>query len=112
MPIVVGRAPQRLQLWKPENVTVARGKDKIGVFEKTEKSQRQFCQNCGGHVMTAHPGSKIIDVYAAMIPDLAFAPALHVNYAKKVLPVVDGLPKFKAFPSEDRKSTRLNSSHT
>ncbi len=87
-------------LWKPENVTVARGKDKIGVFEKTERSQRQFCQSCGGHVMTAHPGWKIIDVYAAMIPDLAFEPALHVNYAEKVLAVVDGLPKFKDFPSE------------
>src|SRR5712692_10259735 len=85
---------------KPENVTVTRGKDKIGVFEKTERSQRQFCQSCGGHVMTAHPGWKIIDVYAAMIPDLAFEPALHVNYAEKVLAVVDGLPKFKDFPSE------------
>jgi hypothetical protein len=63
-------------------------------------SSCRSCQNCGGHVMTAHPGWKIIDVYAAMIPDLAFAPALHVNYAEKVLAVVDGLPKFKDFPSE------------
>ncbi len=33
-------------------------------------------------------------------PDLAFEPALHVNYAEKALAVVDGLPKFKDFPSE------------
>jgi len=29
-----------------------------------------------------------------------FRPALHVNYAETVLPVRDGLPKFKDFPAE------------
>jgi hypothetical protein len=37
---------------------------------------------------------------SATIPTLAFAPAVHVNYAETVLPMRDGLPKLKDFPSE------------
>lgn len=87
-------------LWKPENVTVTRGKDKIAVFHKTEKSQRQFCRSCGGHIMTVHPLWNIVDVFAAVLPDLAFEPKLHVNYGEKAIAMADGLPKFRDFPSE------------
>ena len=48
--------------------------------------------------MTDHPPFGLIDVYAATIPTLDFKPALHVNYAETVLPMKDGLPKFKDFP--------------
>jgi hypothetical protein len=51
-------------------------------------------------VMTQHPTFGLTDVYAATIPTLAFVPALHVNYAESVLPIKDGLPKLKDFPSE------------
>jgi hypothetical protein len=87
-------------LWKPENVRVTRGEDLIGRFKKTENSDRQYCTRCGGHLMTDHPGFGLIDVYAATLPTLAFKPALHVNYAETVLPMKDGLPKMKDFPSE------------
>lgn len=50
--------------------------------------------------MTSHPGLKLIDVYAALLPTLKFQPALHVNYAETVLPMKDGLPKMKDFPAE------------
>jgi hypothetical protein len=50
--------------------------------------------------MTDHPTFGLTDVYAATLPTLAFAPALHVNYAETVLPIRDGLPKLKDFPSE------------
>lgn len=40
----------------------------------------------------------VIDVYAATIPDLKFDPHLHVYYSETVLPMKDGLPKFKDFP--------------
>jgi hypothetical protein len=43
---------------------------------------------------------KLVDVYAAMIPDFAFKPAVHVNYGEKVLAIKDGLPKMKDFPKE------------
>jgi hypothetical protein len=63
-------------------------------------SQRQFCGKCGGHVMARHPPLGMIDVYAAMIPTLAFKPGVHVNYAETVLPMRDGLPKLRDFPAE------------
>lgn len=87
-------------LWKPENVKVTRGAELVGHFKKTEASDRQFCTRCGGHVMTQHPGFGLTDVYAAIIPTVAFKPGVHVNYAESVLPIRDGLPKLKDFPSE------------
>jgi hypothetical protein len=50
--------------------------------------------------MTVHPPLKMIDVFAATIPDLAFVPQVHVNYAETVLPMHDGLTKLKDFPKE------------
>jgi len=41
-----------------------------------------------------------VDVYAATIPDLAFQPALHVNYHETRLRMKDALPKFKDMPKE------------
>jgi hypothetical protein len=87
-------------LWKPENVRVTRGAESLGHFAKTPTSDRQFCTQCGGHVMADHPTFGLTDVYAATIPTLEFKPALHVNYAETVLPMKDGLPKLKDFPSE------------
>ena len=37
---------------------------------------------------------------AATIPTLKFTPGVHVNYAETVLPMKDGLPKLKDFPTE------------
>ncbi len=85
-------------LWKPENVKVTQGAENVASFMKTPTSGRQYCTKCGGHVMTDHPTFGLIDVYAATIPSLSFAPALHVNYAETVLPMKDGLPKLKDFP--------------
>jgi hypothetical protein len=87
-------------LWKPENVKITKGQEFVGKFMKTEKSDRQYCTKCGGHIMTDHPTFGLVDVYAATIPTVAFEPALHVNYAETVLPMKDGLPKIKDFPSE------------
>lgn len=42
----------------------------------------------------------LVDVYSAVIPTLKFQPAVHVNYAEKVLSLKDGLPKMKDFPAE------------
>ena len=87
-------------LWKPENVEVTKGREHLATYHKTDVSHRQFCDVCGGHLMTVHPGFGVIDVFSATIPDLPFAPALHVNYQETVLPMRDGLPKFKDFPKE------------
>jgi hypothetical protein len=87
-------------LWKPDNVKVTQGDDRIATFQKTPLSQRQYCSKCGGHLMTVHPTLGLIDVFAATLPTLKFAPGVHVNYAETVLPMKDGLPKFKDFPKE------------
>ncbi len=85
-------------LWKPEAVKFTAGAEHLGTFHKSPQSQRQYCTKCGGHVMTNHPPFGLVDVYAAILPTLKFAPAVHVNYAETVLPMRDGLPKFKDFP--------------
>ena len=87
-------------LWKPENVKVTKGAESIGHYQKTATSDRQFCTQCGGHVMTDHPGLGLTDVYAAILPTLKFEPGVHVNYADTVLRMHDGLPKLRDFPSE------------
>jgi hypothetical protein len=87
-------------LWKPENVKVTAGAENLASFKKTELSHRQYCGKCGGHLMTNHPPLKMVDVFAATLPTLKFAPAVHVNYSETVLPMKDGLPKLRDFPKE------------
>ena len=87
-------------LWKPEAVQVTQGADKIATFNKTPGSSRKWCTTCGGHLFTEHPHWRLIDVYAATIPGMPFAPGVHVNYQETVLPIKDGVPKFKDLPGE------------
>ena len=87
-------------LWKPEAVKVRAGAEHISTFQKTPLSARQYCNKCGGHLLTKHPTLGLVDVFAATIPTLPFEPGVHVNYAETVLPMKDGLPKLKDFPAE------------
>jgi hypothetical protein len=87
-------------LWPPEAVRITKGAENVGSYQKTEKSIRQWCKTCGGHLLTEHPLWGLTDVYAAVIPDLRFKAALHVNYESTVLPMRDGLPKQKDVPVE------------
>lgn len=87
-------------LWKPEALTITKGAEHIATYNKTPNSARKFCMQCGGHIFTDHPGMGLIDIYAAVIPDFPYEPALHVNYQESVLRIPDGLPKLKDFPAE------------
>lgn len=87
-------------LWEPEQVEVVTGEENLLQYNMSENSDRKWCAKCGGHVMTSHPGLKLIDVYAAVIPGIEFRPGIHVNYAETVLPMKDGLPKMKDFPAD------------
>lgn len=87
-------------LWPPDAVTVTAGAERIGSFNRTPNSGRKWCTHCGGHLFAEHPGMGLTDVFAALLPGTAFVPAIHVNYAETVLPMRDGLPKFKDFPKE------------
>jgi hypothetical protein len=86
-------------LWKPEAVQITRGADQVLAYNKTEHSIRKSCKRCGGHVLNQHPGLGLIDVYAAVVSELAFSPGVHVNYAETVLRMHDGLPKLRDFPA-------------
>jgi hypothetical protein len=87
-------------LWQPAAVKITRGADNIGSYNRTPNSSRKWCKICGGHIFSDHPGMGLIDVYAAVIPDFPFRPAVHVNYQEATLRVRDGLPKLKDFPAE------------
>jgi hypothetical protein len=87
-------------LWPPEALKVTAGAENVGTFNLTPASSRHWCTRCGGHLFTDHPGMKLVDIYAALLPGLSFKPVLHVNYVDAVLPVKDGLPKFHGFPKE------------
>jgi hypothetical protein len=87
-------------LWRPSAVRITAGAEDVATLQKTKMSQRQYCRKCGGHLMNNHPPLGLVDVYAATIPTLDFAPGVHVNYAETVLPMKDGLPKLKDFPAE------------
>ena len=55
---------------------------------------------CGGHLFTEHPTMGLVDIYAAVLPQLKFEPALHVNYQETVLRIKDGSPKMQDMPRE------------
>lgn len=87
-------------LWKSDAVRVTRGAEQIGTYNKTPRSSRKWCKNCGGHVFTEHPGWGLIDVYANVLPAFPFKPGVHVHYQETVLRMNDGLPKMKDLPKE------------
>jgi hypothetical protein len=87
-------------LWQPQALRVTRGSDSIGTYNKTPISFRKWCKKCGGHLFTSHPTMGLVDVYAAMIPELDFVPGIHVNYQETVLHIHDGLPKMQDMPAE------------
>jgi hypothetical protein len=87
-------------LWDPAAVRITKGAEHVATYNKTDMSFRKFCSLCGGHLMADHPPLNMVDVFAATIPGLAFKPVVHVNYQETVLPMRDGLPKLKDFPSE------------
>lgn len=87
-------------LWQPDKLNITRGKEQIDSYNKTPQSTRQWCKCCGGHLFTDHPVMGLTDVYAAVIPDFPFTPAVHVHYQEKVLAIHDGITKLKDVPAE------------
>lgn len=87
-------------LWNPDALKIIKGDVNIDAYSKTENSIRKWCKSCGGHIFSIHPTMKVIDVYAACLPELSFTPSVHVHYRESVLPMKDGLPKFNDFPKE------------
>lgn len=87
-------------LWPPAAVQITQGAELLGSYSKTPQSHRKWCKACGGHVLTEHPMMGLTDVYAAVIPDFSYQPAVHVHYQEAVLRIHDGVPKLKDVPKE------------
>lgn len=94
-------------LWRPENISITKGEDNIGGFDKnpgtnneTVISIRKWCKSCGGHLYTDHPTMGLVDVPAVVIKKLDFKPGFHVHYQETVHQMKDGLTKFKDLPAE------------
>ncbi|MGZ6164326.1 MAG: GFA family protein [Myxococcaceae bacterium] len=87
-------------LWAPGAVSITRGADQIGSFQKTERAIRRWCRSCGGHLLTDHPTWGVVHVHAAVLEKFPFDPRVHLNYAETVLRMRDGLPKMKDMPSD------------
>ena len=87
-------------LWRAGDVRVARGETFLGGYNKSGMSLRRFCTRCGGQLHTEHPGMGLTDVRAGILPTVAFAPSVHLNYAEAVMPVRDGLTKLRDFPAD------------
>ena len=87
-------------LWKPDAIQVTRDADNIDTYNKTPQSYHKWYKTFGGHLFTEHPCLGLTDVYAAVIPELAYTPGVHINYQDAVLHIRDGLPKLKNVPKE------------
>lgn len=87
-------------LWRPDAVRITKGASEISTYQKTSRSHRKWCVTCGGHLLTEHPGWQLVDVYAALIPELPFEAGVHVNYQEAVLRIHDGIRKQKDLPKE------------
>jgi len=94
-------------LWAPDAMQITRGEDNVLTYNKTENSYRKTCKTCGGHLYTDHKPMGLIDIYPAVISDLTFEPSMHVFYEESVLPIKDGLPKFKDLPEQAGGSGEL-----
>src|SRR4051794_12999035 len=87
-------------LWKADELKVTKGSGLLGHFESSEMSDRRYCTKCGAHVMIDHPKLGLVDVRAAIPSTVTFKPTVHLNYEETILPMKDGLPKLRDFPSE------------
>src|SRR5947208_11844454 len=85
-------------LWKPETVKISKGEQFLGRFHASELSDRCYCTRCGSHVMIDHPTLGLADIRIAL-SGMTFKPTVHLNYEEKFLPIIDGLPKLKDFPT-------------
>lgn len=95
---IAGAPVRGFTVWPADAVRVTRGEEQLKGYSKTDFSDRRHCASCGGQVLINHPTIGMVDVHSEVLKGFDFQPSLHVNYQESVLPVRDGLPKYKDFP--------------
>lgn len=87
-------------LWPADAVRITAGEDKLVTYSKTGSTHRRICAVCGGSIMADLPGLGLTDLFPTLLEGRDFAPRAHVHYAKRIMDVPDGLPKFADMPEE------------
>jgi hypothetical protein len=91
---------QPTSIWPRSAFKVTKGEAGVGVYAPSPgRAERLWCKTCGGH-LGAYIGSELVDVFPPIMPDFPFKPRSHIFYGEGVMKVPDGLPKFRALPSE------------
>lgn len=60
---------------------------------------RLHCAACGTHLFTEVEAVGMRSLNAYLLPSGTFRPQFHIQCAQAVLPVIDDLPHYKAFPA-------------
>ncbi len=73
-----GAPIKAFSLFPSGSVTVTKGLENIGTYNKTENSSRKLCMTCGGHLFTNHPSFEMVDVYHYVVSEMEHKPTVHV----------------------------------
>lgn len=89
-------------LWPRDKVRFTKGEAQLRHYSHTGHAQagRYSCGVCNGLVGVYLFEAGLFDIFAGLVRDLTFTPTLHINYENTILPIKDGLPKFKNMPEE------------
>jgi len=90
-----GGVAQAAKLYPPDNVT-ATGE----MVSKVEGKRRMSCAKCGGVVLDDMSETMKMKMVPAGLFNSPFKPTMHLMYKMKVMPIKDGLPKFKELPKD------------
>jgi len=93
--------------WGFDQLEITKSSENIQTFYKTDHSKRKFCKKRGGHFMTEHPSSNLVDIFTVILKGFSFKPSIHLNYESKTVSFKDGLPKFKDLPEESNGSGKI-----
>jgi hypothetical protein len=94
--IAHGAAYVASSIYPAQSVEVTKGEPTPIVVKTTP---RMRCVTCGTHLFSDIVDPGLRSVNAFLLPKEAFNPQLHVNCQDAILPVVDKLPHYKAFPA-------------
>jgi hypothetical protein len=93
---VHGAAYVPVVMFPTDTVRVAAGDVSSYVLKHTPRTS---CARCGSRLFAEPAGMGVKGVVAAILPAGAFEPAFHVQCQHARLPIRDGLPHFKGYPS-------------
>lgn len=82
-------------------LTIERGAERIGRYQKTGQSTMGFCEACGSSLFVEKPQwGKVHIRYGVLDPMPSLKPQAHLFVASKVpwYEIVDGLPQYQTAP--------------